>query len=328
MKPRLDPLVSIIVAVSIIAIMALITLVVLDGTDEPDKPKDRDTITFKVDGPDKDLKPDDLVKAGGAAPDVLDAVQAAPEKFDIGDNLRGDDTTPEGEVSLPLATPSWPGCKTRFTPVNFSNRTNTIKGFGFHYTGSRNIAGWADMNGLAAYASSRAAGVSWHFLIDREGHCYYQVPTGKKAWTIGNLNSETINVEMIGNGGEGDYGGTAGFNRLRAIVRRAGSIYNFPVRLGAASNCRITRKGIITHWMGGSCAGGHSDIRPFDLKAIVRRMGTSRASSLRNRNNATHKSLRDRRCAASKLTRSEACKTLHRRHAAIHAAAKREKISL
>lgn len=280
---------------------------------------DRSTISFNVDGPDEDLKADDTVVAGGQAPDLLNEIQAAPEKFDIGDNLRGQDVTPEGRVDAPLATPEWPGCKTRFTPVNFSNRTASIRGFGFHYTGSRNVPGWADMNSLAAYSSSRSAGVSWHFLIDREGHCYYQVPVSKKAWTIGNLNSETINVEMIGNGSEGNYGGTAGFNKLRAIVRRAGNIYGFPVKLGRVSNCHITNKGIITHWMGGSCAGGHVDIKPFDIAAVAKRMGADPCNltcQRRTRHAKAHRAFRSRRCGSP--PKSAGCKTLQRQLNALH----------
>lgn len=259
----------------LLAILAVLVgggavIVTVTSDDNPGAPAASPTISFRVDGPDRDRKPDDIVKAGGGAPAVLNQAQAAPEKFDLGDNLRGDDPTSEGTVSGPLAAPEWPGCLTRFTPVNFSSRTAAIRGFALHYTGGGNRPGWADMNGLAAYASSRAAGVSWHFLVDREGHCYYQVPVSKKAWTIGNLNSQTINVETIGNGGEPDYGGTAGFRKVAAIVRRAASIYHFPVRLGAVDgSCNITRPGIITHWMGGACAGGHIDIKPYDIAKVV-----------------------------------------------------------
>jgi hypothetical protein len=256
---------------ALLAVIAGGGILIIDPADDQVAPA---TITVPVDGPDVDRKADDPIIAGGQAPAVLDAAIDAPEKFDLGDDLRGADNTSEGVIEGPLAAPNWPGCSTRFTPVNFSARTNTIKGFAPHYTGSKNIAGWADMNGLAAYAASRSAGVSWHFLIDREGHCYYQVPVNQKAWTIGNLNSETINAEVIGTGSEPDYAGTAGFAKLAAIIRRAGSIYGFPMRLGAVSNCRFTRSGIITHWMGGACAGGHVDIKPYDIAALARRVAS------------------------------------------------------
>jgi hypothetical protein len=230
------------------------------------------TITVPVDGPDADRKPDDKIVAGGQAPAVLADAKATPEQFDLSGDLRGDDPGPANVIEGPLATPNWPGCSTRFLPVNFSSRRGQkITGFGLHYTAGPNIAGLADMNGLTAFASRASAGVSWHFLIDAEGHCYYSVPVSMKAWTIGNLNGQTINVEMIGRGNEPTYGGTAGMRKLGEVVRRAARIYGFPVRLGAVDgNCRITRPGIITHWMGGSCAGGHVDIKPYDIAAVVR----------------------------------------------------------
>lgn len=257
---------------ALVAVAAVVVLVFIlkPGANNGERKPKRETITFKVDGPDSDRKPDDIVKAGGGAAQVLDQAQAKP--LDFGGDLRGQDPTKEGTVSGPLAAPEWPGCKTRFTPVNFSSRTAPIRGFALHFTASPNRPGWADMNGLAAFSSSRAAGVSWHFLVDREGHCYYMVPVSKKAWTIGNLNSQTINVETIGTGREPGYGGTAGFRKVAAIVRRAGSIYHFPVRLGAVSNCNVTRPGVITHWMGGACSGGHVDVRPYDIAALVRQM--------------------------------------------------------
>ncbi len=317
----------------IVAILAVIAgggaAVVTIVPDDPKTPPQ--IITVKVDGPDKDRKADDPIVAGGEAPEVLEQATEAPEKFDLGDNLRGVDPTPEGEVDAPLAAPNWPGCETRFTPVNFSNRTAAIRGFGLHYTGSRNITGMADMNGLAAYAARPSAGVSWHFLIDAEGHCFYMVPVAKKAWTIGNLNSQTINVEMIGNGGEATYGGAAGLRKLTAVVRRASSIYGFPVRLGAVQGCVITRPGVITHWMGGACAGGHIDIKPYDIAKVVEAMAApacGRACELRKRNAATHRELRARRCAPADETRSDRCTFLHRRHRAIHAAAKRDGVPL
>lgn len=315
------------IVAALIIVLGGTTVVNLSGDDD----KIPETITYKVDGPDKDLVADDKIVAGGKAPALLDKIEEAPEKFDIGDNLRGLDATPEGQVDAPLATPEWPGCLTRFTPVNFSNRTASIKGFAPHYTGSKNVPGWADMNSLAAFAANPKAQVSWHFLIDAEGHCYYMVPTSKKAWTIGNLNSQTINAEMIGTGSEPTYGDTAGLAKLGAIIRRAAALYHFPVRLGAVSNCVITKPGVITHWMGGACAGGHIDIKPYNIVKVVDQIAggaCGRACDLRKRNSATHRQLKKRNCGPPETTRSEACKFQHRRHAAIHAAAKREGIKL
>lgn len=255
-------------------------LVVLAGggtlllTAEPDdKTVPPATVTVAVDGPDADRKADDKILVGERGQAVLEDAKAAPERFDLSGDLRGLDDAPAGVPTpgLPLAAQEWPGCSTRFLPTNFSSRRGQkITGFGLHFTAGGNLAGLADMNGLTAFASRASAGVSWHFLIDREGHCYYNVPAAEKAWTIGNLNGQTLNVEVIGRGNEPDYAGTAGMRKLGEVVRRAARIYGFPVRLGAVDgNCRITRPGIITHWMGGSCAGGHADIRPYEIEKVI-----------------------------------------------------------
>jgi hypothetical protein len=182
-------------------------------------------------------------------------------------DLRGDDNTPVARQDGPLATPNFPGCATRILPTNWSDRTAAVKAIALHYTAGANRPGLSDMNGLTAFASSPSAGVSWTFLIDAEGHCYYSVPLAKKSWTIGNLNSQTVNIEVIGTGGESTYPASpAGLAKLRAVVRRIAGIYKIPLQLGATDGqCHVTKPGILTHWMGGVCSGGH-----IDIKATVR----------------------------------------------------------
>lgn len=231
-----------------------------------------------VDGPDQDAEPDDkVIEPGPAAQELIADVADDPEDYDFpapGEDLRGDDE--HGPVAVhegPLATPNFPGCETRILPTNWSSRVvpmSEVDGIGLHYTAGGNLPGLADMNGLTTFASSATAGVSWHFLIDAEGHCYYQVPLDKKAWTIGNLNSETVNIEVIGRGSEPSYpASAAGAAKLRQVVRELGRRLDIPMRVGAVSNCHVTVSGIITHWQGGVCAGNHGDIRPYDLAQVV-----------------------------------------------------------
>jgi N-acetyl-anhydromuramyl-L-alanine amidase AmpD len=120
--------------------------------------------------------------------------------------------------------------------------------------------------------------VSWHFGIDREGHCAYNVPITQKAWTISGLNSQTVNLEIVGTGHEPDYAGP-GIKKVAAVVGRIGRIEHIPLSLGATDgHCNVTRRGIITHWMGGPCSGGHIDIKPYDIvegdREIVARCST------------------------------------------------------
>ena len=226
-----------------------------------------------VDGPDRDADPDTALELDREAREVYQNATATPERFDLAGDLRGDDSAPVGQHEGPLATPSFPGCRTRILPTNWSNRTAAVRAIGLHYTAGANRTGTPDMDGLTAYASSPIAGVSWHFLIDAEGHCYYSVPLGKKAWTIGNLNSATVNIEVIGTGREQRYpASSAGARKLAQVVQRLGRIYDIPMRLGAVSNCTVTRPGIITHWQGGACSGGHHDIRPYDIVGVVQQI--------------------------------------------------------
>jgi hypothetical protein len=232
-----------------------------------------------VDGADRDHAPDDPITLDREAREVVQLVQRTPDRFDLAGDLRGEDRTPVARYDGPLATPRFPGCETRFLPTNWSNRTvamSRVDGIGLHYTAGGNRPGKSDMDGLTAFASSPSAGVSWHFLIDAEGHCYYSVPLAKKAWTIGNLNSQTVNIEVIGRGNESSYpAAAAGASKLRQVVQRLGRVLDIPIRVGAVSNCTVTRPGVITHWQGGPCSGGHHDIRPYDLVRVVRALGVS-----------------------------------------------------
>jgi hypothetical protein len=231
-----------------------------------------------LDGADADADPDDkVIELGPGARDVYQDVADTPERFDLGGGLRGRDETPVAEHEGPLATPNWPGCQTRILPTNWSNRVTSVRGIGLHYTAGGNRPGLSDMIGLTGFASSAAAGVSWHFLIDADGHCFYSVPVSKKAWTIGNLNSQTVNIEVVGTGSERTYPATtAGAAKLRRVVRRIAAVYGLPIQVGATNGaCSITRPGIITHWMGGPCSGGHHDIRPYDIARVVRFIATA-----------------------------------------------------
>lgn len=281
-----DNLIAGLVALALVVVLVFVVVVAGD-----DATPERDTVTVTappavpvavgVDGPDADVQPDTAIKLDREAREVNQNATKTPERFDLSGDLRGKDNTPVAKHTGPLATPNFPGCTTRMLSTNWSNRVSTVKGVGIHYTAGGNRPGLSDMNGLTAYANSPSAGVSWHFLIDQEGHCYYSVPIGKKAWTIGNLNSETVNIEVVGRGSEPRLFTTdASARKLGQVVRRLGRVYGFPMRLGAVRNCKVTRSGIITHWMGGGCAGGHHDIRPYDIAAVARRIaaGDTRVS--------------------------------------------------
>jgi hypothetical protein len=56
---------------------------------------------------------------------------------------------------------------------------------------------------------------------------------------------------------------------------------HIPLSLGATDgNCNVTRRGIITHWMGGPCSGGHVDIRPYSITGVIGQIRRLQVSSL------------------------------------------------
>ena len=276
----------------------------------------------QVDGADADEKADDLLRLDPEAKEVVREAREKPEQFDLGGGLRGQDPTRAGVLTGPLAAQEWPGCKTAFVR-SFSQRVSSIRAIGLHYTAGAERPGWSDLDGLTAYSNNGANQVSWHFAIDREGHCTYNVPTRYKAWTIGNLNSQTVNIEVVGTGREPDYAGP-GFRTLSRVVRRIARVHNLPVQFGATDGrCNVTRRGIITHWMGGSCSGGHHDIRPYDIEAIalkIREGACGARCQRRREHERLHVRSRELRCArpAARARHPRACEKLAGRNRQLH----------
>lgn len=236
-------------------------VVTREGGDRPS------SVTVKVDGADADRKRDDKLVVTPAAQEVRHDLA---ESSDVSAPMRGPDASRAGVVTGPLASQEWPGCKTAFVGSFSSRRGVKPSALALHYTAGANTVGWADVDGLTAYSNRAANQVSWHFSVDREGHCAYNVPVTEKAWTIAGLNSQTINIEVVGTGRDSTYAGSAGLAKLTAITLRIRRVYGIPLRLGATDgNCRVTRSGIITHWMGGPCSGGHHDIRPYALVPLI-----------------------------------------------------------
>ena len=322
------PVVAAIVA-ALLALTGVGVTVELVDDDRPDQPRTR-SVMIRVDGPDRDTKRDDKLVVTPPAQDLVERAEDAPGSLDLGGDLRGADKEPVGlDPAAPLASQEWPGCQTRFVRA-FSARAPGVKprAIGLHYTAGGNLAGLADMLGLTAYSNNTANQVSWHFLIDREGHCFYSVPTNHKAWTISALNSQTVNIEVVGRGNEPDYAGSAGGRKLSQVVRRIGRVHGIPMQLGAVSNCNVTRPGIITHWMGGGCSGGHVDIRAYDIAAVVRRIAKdvkpriTEAERKRRlwarRHEIAHKRLRENCRTRAQVTGSP-CRALREYNRALHA---------
>lgn len=267
----------------IAAIAAFLLGLLIVGPVVNDDPAPTGPVTAKVDGADRDRDRDQTITAprklveqaarSGVAGHVGSRNEApdSPLSLEARDREVQKDYTRKQLPPLPTAgaTQTVPGCRTVFVRNQSSRNGVRPQLFTVHYTVSANRPGLADMNAVTTLANSSRAQVSWHFLIDREGHCYYSVPIENKAWTGAALNPHAIQAEVINTGGERPFMDTPGYAKLVQVIRYSARRANFPIRRGAVSNCSPTRSGIIQHADGGYCAGGHTDIRPFDLGHII-----------------------------------------------------------
>lgn len=344
---RLKALVALVAA----AWAVLVAFAVIDD-DEPGPPTPAPEVkavvpeATVVDNADPDAKADNVVPLGPDAREVTADYLEADGRSDVvpadGNELRGDDEAgPVAKLAPPFAAEEVPGCRTRFLTTNWSYRVGgtSVKWLGWHYTAGRDIPNSrADVDGLTAYGNNPSARVSWHFNLDKDGNCDYNVPIRYKAWTIGNANSYSVNVEVSGSG-EPPYLRPAGIAQAKRIVAYVREAYGVPVRVGSMSNCSAGNAGQVTHYMGGVCSGGHTDIKPHDFAAFVKSLASCDATcrqravvaGRRRKHAATHAALEAAKCRKrthsnplSAYTRGE-CRKLKRRDIAQRRGVRRAK---
>lgn len=180
-------------------------------------------------------------------------------------------------TQLPLptagATLGYEGCRTSFVRNQSSRRGVRPQVQVLHYTVSPNRVGWGDVDAVVALFDRSSSQASSNFVIDGEGHCAYIVPIEAKAWTQAAGNPFSVSYEVIDNGNEGVYMAPAGLAKLRSVVREVARRTGIPMRRGAVSgSCTVVRTGIVQHRDWGTCGGGHGDIAPFPVDAIVRQL--------------------------------------------------------
>lgn len=239
----------------------------------------------------------------GATPPtaVVEANERAAQRGTTGPN-----TTP---LTQTLATPSQPGCKSKFNTNNFSSRNGARLGVAtLHYTASPNIPGWADVLGNAAYLNNPRVMASANFINDSEGHCVYTVPTSLKAWTNGNGNLWSWSIEQINSGTERVFTARAGLRSLARILYTQNKAYGIPNRRGRVdSHCNILRTGIVEHNDWGACGGNHFDIKKANCTKTRSRCGYSVARVVAATRSYAHDVEVDgRRCRELKRLRQRA----------------------
>jgi hypothetical protein len=282
-----------------VAILAVVGIILFKGGDDSSNappaasatPTPTATVeiptTTKVDGPDADTAKDDIVTLSPQAQEnAQDFVEDPKDLESVPGAVPLSGTGPQTSVGVvpgPLATQEIPGCRTRFLRTNFSSRSvplSQVRAFDLHFTAGKDQPGTrADVDGLTAYGNQPSARVSWHFNMDKDGNCDYNVPLTQKAWTIANKNSYGIEMEVAGSG-ESPYLRDGGYKQLARImkaVKEAG--FDIPIRLGKSVNCKVTVSGIDTHWRSGLCSGGHTDIKPQVIEAVIAKLKTYMGAS-------------------------------------------------
>lgn len=239
------------------------------------KPKPVIPAVIAVDNADQNAKPDDPVRLDKTAREV--AADYTVHKYDLHGDLTGTIVGPVAKLEPPFAADSVPGCRTRFLTTNWSARTvpqSRVVLFWLHYSGGPDLPGTrSEVDGLTAFGNTPSARVSWHFNMDKDGNCDYNVPLRYKAWTEANANSTGISIEVAGVG-SGEYLRPGGVKELRRIIAEVHKAYPaITIKLGAVSNCSPTSPGIVTHWMGGPCSGGHTDIKPQNIQDVIKVLG-------------------------------------------------------
>lgn len=193
-----------------------------------------------------------------APPGVNDAAGRAAERAGARDGLV------EGGASS-----TQPGCKTAFVRNQSSRNGVRPNAIDMHYTVGPNRPGPSDVDGYTAMANNPGTGVSWHYVIDREGNCRYNVPEDRKAWTQAAHNPWAIGIEVVNTGGEGSYMDPAGYRKLATVVKGISQRWGIPIRRGSAPGCVTRLSGILQHKDLGLCGGAHMDITPFSIDQVI-----------------------------------------------------------
>lgn len=135
---------------------------------------------------------------------------------------------------------------------NYSTRWGTPRAIAIHTTESHDRPGVSDLQSLHDWFNYWRSRASSHIGVDGEGHVWQFVASDKKAWTIGQLNSWTLNIELIGFASQSK----AQFEdaQLKAAARWCaywGHKYSIPMQRGSVEKVTwrpvIVRKGIIKH---------------------------------------------------------------------------------
>ena len=205
----------------------------------------------------------------GVSPEQLDAAREQQEKLAASDQL---------PIIFPDAAPVQRGCTTRLVRNYSSRRGVRPRVFVLHYTVSANRPGWSDVNAIVSLFDRASYQASSNYVIDNEGNCAYIVRETDKAWTQAAANPVSISVEVINTGSEKTYAGTKGLQKIAMVVSDSLKRWDIPLQRGLVSGCTVKSAGIVDHASLGSCGGGHHDISPYSVPAVISAVRAFRAA--------------------------------------------------
>jgi N-acetyl-anhydromuramyl-L-alanine amidase AmpD len=130
----------------------------------------------------------------------------------------------------------------------------------------RNKPGLKDLKKLGAWFDDPAHAVSSHVANDAEGNDARYVKDRRKAWTVVDFNSVSLNIEQIG---------SSSSDRDRWLENRAAQLestarwiaywhrrWHIPIRKAEVSGDSVVKSGVTTHAALGYAGGGHHDPGP------------------------------------------------------------------
>lgn len=167
---------------------------------------------------------------------------------------------------VPKGKRIWPKVTVKKESPNQSTRTANIGIIVLHSTESHNRKGASDLEAIAGFFGSSSAQASSHVVTDNDGHSARCVPDERKAWTVGNLNSISLNLEQIGFAAQGRKEWREKEAHLHEVARWIAywsRKHDIPIRKAVLSSSgAIVRKGVTTHAYCSSHGAGTSHWDP------------------------------------------------------------------
>lgn len=130
----------------------------------------------------------------------------------------------------------------------------------------------SDLDGVAGWFENPASEVSSHVITDGDGHSARCVRDVAKAWTCGYFNSQSLNIEMIGQAADGPkvwrQERQAQLNETARWIAYWSRKWGIPIQRGKVdpNSGAILKPGVVYHRDLGQLGGGHVDPGVFPIR--------------------------------------------------------------